>query len=103
MLGVQFVLAVIIHGFQFFAAFAMFPIALFVIMELSGYFVLLTTGVRHKERDAAEEELLRQSEQPSSKESAPIVSSTSLDSAWRGTTDVAVETTLRNRAIATGV
>lgn len=70
----------------------------------NGYVLrFLYAGVRHKERDAAEEELLRQSEQPSSKESAPIVSSTSLDSAWRGTTDVAVETTLRNRAIATGV
>lgn len=44
MLGAQFTLAVIIHGFQFFAVFAMFPIALFLIMELSGYFVLLTTG-----------------------------------------------------------
>lgn len=47
MLGAQFALAVIIHGFQFFAAFAMFPIALFVVMELSGYFVLLTTGMLH--------------------------------------------------------
>ena len=40
----QAFMMLVINGFRFFAVFAMFPIMVFMIMEVSGYIVLMTTG-----------------------------------------------------------
>ncbi|WFD43833.1 hypothetical protein MPSI1_002498 [Malassezia psittaci] len=62
----QFTLAILVHGSRVCAVFAIFPVALFVVMELSGYIVLLSTGIRHKDNlleSAVEKSETKQSQQ----------------------------------------